>query len=215
MYTKQSYYRATIIEAAKLMLGDDNLELYFNKDGCMDYIIKEAMDNAKYLMNIPFLQRNRMRSYSGDFHIHYPTTQRSLSPMEEFMEIIENIELMYKHSPKKSGLNVYNRLNNDLTEIISRSSLEYDIYTAYMLKRFIKEAFINNDGANINYSHHQKLIIFAFIVNHVPFIRLALQRSKQSIYKGPVYFSSAMIRADDHIRQEGIISIIHGYLKPI
>lgn len=204
------------IEAAKLMLGDINIHPYFDKNGFMDDIINEAVANAKWIADIPFLKTtNILRSFRGDIHAHYPMTQRSTTPIEDLMNTIETIRIQLMHSPKNAGRKIYNHLNDDLTHIITESFIEYDIYHAYVIKRIIKSVFISNCGDNSTYTHNQKLLAFAYIVNHIPFVRLAKQRTKIRLSGRNVNVSDTLNRANEMINRNGIMDIIHNYLDPL
>lgn len=211
MSIEMSVYTEEAIEVAKLMLGDVNIRPYFDKNGCMDDIINETIANSKWLADIPFLKTNMMRSFSGDIHVHYPMTLRSTTPMEALMNTIETIRIHLMHSPKNAGQKIYNRLNNDLTHLIAESSIEYDIYHAYIIKRIIKSVFIGNGGDNSKYTHNQKLLAFAYIVNHIPFLRLAKQRMKLRLSGRRVNISESLIRVNEMINRNGIMGIIHNY----
>ena len=203
-------YDETSITSAKLILGDNHLNIYMDKSRMMDNIIASAIENVKYVLNVPILRKDIQRSFSGDFNAHFPLTRREIVPFNELMSLIDTVKLSFMHSPRNTGLKIHNRLHALLTEIVCNSHLEYDIHMAYILRYFITFGLMGNS----KYTWSEKTLIFSFIVCHIPFIHSAHSRTKTIKGRNCVAFSQTLVNARETINGRGIMGVVMDQFKP-
>ena len=93
----------------------------------------------------------------------------------KLFNVLKYIQTTFMHHPENIGHSVYMHLNNRLTDIIKKSTIEHDISIAYLIKRVIKEILINSTS----YTWKDKLEAFYYICGHMRYLEAAAVRSNR------------------------------------
>ena len=135
-------------------------------------LLQAIIDDILYLSDIP----TKMSS-SKDF-IDNPGTKIFI--------ILKCVQTTFMHHPENISRSVYIKLNDKLTDIIKKSTIEYDISMAYLLKYIIKEILVNGT----HYSWKDKLETFYYICSQLRFIEVANMRSNKYTHQAVDLISS-------------------------
>ena len=141
-------------------------------------LLQAIIDDILYLSDMP----TKMSS-SKDF-INKPVT--------DIIRILKHIQTIFMHRPENISRSVYTKLNDKLTDIIKKSTIEYDISIAYLLKYIIKEILVNGT----RYSWKDKLEAFYYICGQLRFIDVATIRSNKYMHQAVDLISSL-----NHVRR--------------
>lgn len=114
------------------------------------------------------------------------------NPETKIIKVLKYIQTTFMHHPDDIRRSVHTRLNDKLTDIIKKSTIEHDISIAYLLKYIIKEISVNGT----NYSWKDKLEAFYYICGQLRFIEAATIRSNSHAYQ-----SVDLITSLNHVRE--------------
>ena len=173
----------------------------FHRDCTIDDICKmnpsllqTIMADIEYLSNIP-INAISSKEFIND------------SPKTKIISVLKHVQTTFMHHPEDICRYMYARLNDRLTDIIKKSTIEHDIFMAYLLKYIIKEISVNG----MRYSWKDKLEAFYYICGNMRYVEAASIRIKQSRYQ-----SVDLITSLNHVRQltkrKPLMDIIRDYI---
>jgi hypothetical protein len=191
--------------------------------------IEEGMQNIKYLINIPIKWMPYRRSMSDILLYSRYIRKIRNTPIDNLSEIMTYVKDQLIHNPVMIGKIIQRNINNLLIDIISKSSIEYDISMAYLCKLLIKEVFIDGkhliysvptDSINTprtvvdsyRYTWNEKLIVFSYLAGRIPFLHEALNRCTKMSFSRfrSVDLSSSLKHARNLLRTHSVLSIVNG-----
>ncbi len=143
-------------------------------------LLQAIIDDILYLMDTSI--ETIMRSINA-----YNDDQKT-----NIIRVLKCVQTTFMHYPEVISRSVYIKLNDKLTDIIKKSTIEYDISMAYLLKYIIKEILVNGT----RYSWKDKLEAFYYICGQLRFIDVATIRSNKYTHQAVDLISSL-----NHVRQ--------------
>lgn len=183
------YYNHTTVESDLIL---SVLRYVFHSDCTLEEIYKTSpsilqtiIDDISYLSDIP------IKALSGEEFIE---------PSTNIIKVLKLIQTTFMHYPEDISRCVYTKLNDKLTEIIKKSTIEYDISMAYLLKSIIKEILLNGvrrtDNTTYRYTWKDRLETFYYLCGQLRFIEAATMRSNNYTHQ-----SVDLISSLNHARQ--------------
>lgn len=149
-------------------------------------LLQTIIADIAYLSDVP------MKVLSGKEFIND-------NPDTNIIKVLRHVQATFMHHPEDICRSVYIKLNDKLTDIIKKSTIEHDISLAYLLKCIIKEILINGARYTDNtyrYTWKDKLEAFYYICGQLRFIEAATMRSKSCACR-----SVDLISSLNHARQ--------------
>lgn len=191
--------------------------------------IKEGIQNVKYLLDIPMKSVPYRHSVSDLLLYSRSIRKVRNTPIDMLTDILSYVKDQLIHNPSTIGNIIHRRMNKLLIDIISRSSIEYDISMAYLCKLIIKEVFIHGKRLvystptdafdttltvidTYRYSWNEKLIVFSYLAGRIPFLQEALKRCGRKRFNRfhSVELASSLTHARKLIKTHTVLSIVHG-----
>ena len=196
------YYNHTTVESELIL---SVLRYVFHSNCSLDElcgispsILQTIIDDIEYLSDIP------IKSLSDEELI-------SDEPLTKIIKVLKLIQTTFMHHPEDISRCVYEKLNNKLTDIIKKSTIEHDISMAYLLKCIIKEILVNGlhrmDNTTYKYTWKDKLEAFYYICGQLRFIEAATMRSNKYVRQS-VDLILSLNNARQLIKRQPLMEII-------
>ena len=150
-------------------------------------------------------------SYLSDIPIKVLSGEEFIEPSTNIIKALKLIQTTFMHYPEDISRCVYIKLNDKLTEIIKKSTIEHDISIAYLLKSIIKEILLKGvrrtDNTTYRYTWKDRLETFYYLCDQLRFIEAATMRSNNYTHQS-VDMISSLNRVRQLTKRQPLMEII-------